>query len=176
MAVTAQKTVAFTGRRPEKLPFPEDPCHAGYGTFRASEARVIRELYDRGYTRFISGMARGFDMWTAEDVLALRDRCPGIALVCALPFPGQASGWSEFDRARWQRVLDRADEVITVSPAYTSGCFYVRNRYMVDQADLVLGAYTDLSGGTGQTVRYALMKGRTVLCLDPRTGQVRREG
>ncbi len=157
------KTVAFTGHRPEKMPFPEDPANAAYNRFRAAEAETIRQLVERGYTRFVSGMARGFDLWTAEDVLALRSRRPELTLVCALPFPEQAVGWSPDDRARWQYVLDRADEVITVCPRYASTCFFTRNRVMVDMADLVVGAYDGLTGGTGYTVRYALSAGKTVL-------------
>ncbi len=168
-------TVAFTGHRPEKMPFPEDPQNEMYRRFRAAEARTIRLLLGRGYTRFISGMARGFDLWTAEDVLALKARHPEVSLMCAVPFPGQANGWPSADRERWQFVLDCADEVVTTSPGYSSGCFFIRNRFMVDRADVIVGAYTTLTGGTGQTVRYALGQGKTVLCIDPETGDVRAE-
>ena len=65
-------TVAFTGYRPDKLPFVEDKKDEQYLKFRERLLQVINRLVERGYTDFISGVALGFDTWAAEDIIALK--------------------------------------------------------------------------------------------------------
>ena len=48
----------------------------------------IRKAIDDGFVTFISGMARGVDIWAAEIVLRLRDEGKPIHLICASPFEG----------------------------------------------------------------------------------------
>ncbi len=170
------RTVAFTGYRPEKMPFPEDPAGEDYRRFRATEAKVIRRLFDLGYTRFVSGMARGFDLWVAEDVLALRARHPAIQLVCAIPFSGQSNGWAYDDRARWQAVREAADEVVILSDTVRRDAFFARNRYMVDMADVVVCAFDGKPGGTKYTVDYAAKAGKALILLSPATCAVTVQG
>ena len=47
----------------------------------------IRKGYSLGYSTFISGRARGIDIWAAEVVLAEKQTPSGIRLVFALPHP-----------------------------------------------------------------------------------------
>lgn len=61
-----QHRCCFTGHRPEKLNMPETEVIA----WLESE---IRKAIDDGFVTFISGMARGVDIWAAEIVLRLRD-------------------------------------------------------------------------------------------------------
>ena len=63
--------VAFTGYRPEKMPFVESKKDEAYLKFRKRQLQVIERLIERGCTHFISGVAMGFDTWVAEDILAL---------------------------------------------------------------------------------------------------------
>ncbi len=163
-------TVAFTGYRPEKMPFSEDLADPQYLRFRAAEARIIRMLAERGYTHFVTGLARGFDMWTAEDVLALKEEFPAVTLTCAIPFPGQADEWPAAERARYEAILARATDAVVLSETYSKGCFFARNRYMVDMADVVICAYDGRRGGTAYTVDYALTHGKRVIRIDPATG------
>lgn len=90
--------VAFTGYRPEKMPFYENRRDARYLAFRTILNRVIVRLIERGCTQFISGVARGFDTWVAEDVLALREKNPKLSLECVIPFPGQADLWKNLTK------------------------------------------------------------------------------
>lgn len=55
----------------------------------------IRKAIDDGFVTFISGMARGVDIWAAEIVLRLRDEGMPIHLICASPFEGFERSWSE---------------------------------------------------------------------------------
>lgn len=67
-------TVAFTGYRPEKMPFIESKSDENYMRFRKRQLQVIERLIERGCTDFISGVAMGFDIWAAEDVLSLQKK------------------------------------------------------------------------------------------------------
>ena len=67
----------FTGHRPEKLNITEQEAtellHA-----------AIVDAYDSGYRTFMSGMARGVDIWAAELVLQEREAHPDIHLICVI--------------------------------------------------------------------------------------------
>ena len=165
-------TAAFTGYRPEKMPFSEEVSDPAYLQFRTVEARVLRMLAEQGYTRFVTGLAKGFDTWVAEDVLALKEEFPAIILHCAVPFPEQDERWAEADRIRRRAICEQADQVVTVSPRYTKTSYFVRNCYMVDMADTVICAYDGRRGGTAYTVKYAVSKDKHVICINPKTGEV----
>jgi nucleoside 2-deoxyribosyltransferase len=46
-------------------------------------------------------------------------------------------------------------------------CMFRRNRYLVENADLLLAVYDGLPGGTAMTVGYAREIGVPVVCLAP---------
>ncbi len=164
--------VAFTGYRPEKMPFQESKGDKQYLAFRAVLSRVISRLIESGGTHFISGVARGFDTWVAEEILKLRKENQNIQLECVIPFPGQADSWEKADRNRRYKILAATDESIITSEHYNRGCFFTRNRYMVDKADVVVCAFNGKSGGTAYTVDYALKQNKIVIQIDPETNMV----
>ena len=78
MATEAEKRMhrcCFTGHRPEKLQVPEN-------VVMAALEKEIRQAIADGFRVFISGMARGVDIWAAEIVLRLRDAGEAIRLIC----------------------------------------------------------------------------------------------
>ena len=79
MATEAEKRMhrcCFTGHRPEKLQEPEDAVTAAL-------EKEIRQAIADGFNVFITGMARGVDIWAAEIVLRLRDAGEAVRLICA---------------------------------------------------------------------------------------------
>ena len=42
-----------------------------------------------------------------------------------------------------------------------------RNRYMVDQADVLIAVWDGSPSGTGKTVRYAHQQGKPVIIINP---------
>ena len=166
--------VAFTGYRPEKLPFIESDTDPMYSAFREAHKGLVKHLIGLGCTCFFSGVAKGFDTWAAEDVLYWKREYPHIRLVCAVPFPGQADAWLPSERQRREKILAAADEVVTVCPQYQKGCYYERNRYMVDRSDVLVAAFDGKPGGTAYTVDYARSEGLTVLQINPATAEIIR--
>lgn len=73
----------FTGHRPEKLKQSESKI-------RYALEKEIRTVIADGFVVFISGMARGTDIWAAEIVLQLRDEGEPLKLICASPYEGLA--------------------------------------------------------------------------------------
>ena len=163
------KTCAFTGHRPEKLPWGRDERGSAALLFKFRLRASIERLIGIGCVNFLSGAARGFDTIAAEIVLSLREAYPWIRLTVVLPCPGQADRWSPEDRARWERLIRESDHVETVSTTYDRGCMFRRNRYLVDHCDVLLAAYDGSGvGGTAMTVAYARQRGVRVrrLALD----------
>lgn len=78
--------VCFTGHRPEKLTRSERLIK------RDLEKEIKRAIND-GFTTFITGMARGTDIWAAEIVLELKEKGKDIKLICASPYHGFEKCW-----------------------------------------------------------------------------------
>lgn len=149
----------FTGHRPHKLHQPEPVVIA------ALEAK-IREAINDGFVTFISGMAWGVDIWAAEIVLRLKEEGHPLHLIVAVPYDGFERSWSADWQRRYHTVLSAADYVKFVCPHYFSGCFQIRNKWMVDRSQLLIAVYTGQAGGTKNTVEYAARKGvQTVFVL-----------
>lgn len=138
----------FTGHRPEKLGRPE-------AEVIKSLEREIRSAVADGFQTFISGMARGVDLWAAEIVLALRDEGASIRLICASPYQGFESNWSTAWQKRYAQVMEKADLVRYICPRYSRDCFQRRNEWMVDHSARVIAIYNGELGGTRNTLMYA---------------------
>ena len=165
-------TVAFTGYRPNKMPFKEDKYNKQYIRFRELQFKVISRLTERGYTHFISGVAIGFDTWAAEDVLELQSK-EKISLECAIPCPYQEQKWSFADKKRYTKILREASKTTLVCRIHSDDCYFLRNKYMVDNADVIVCAYDGRPGGTAHTVSYALNQNKIVIQINPTTLQVK---
>lgn len=146
---------AFTGYRPQKLPWGYDEADPSCANFKQRLRETIELLIFQGYTHFLSGGALGVDTYAAEIVLDLRKQYPWIALEMALPFEAQASSWPKASQARYYAILDEADIITYTSHQYSRSCMFVRNRYLVDNADLLVAGYDGQPGGTQMTCEYA---------------------
>lgn len=149
----------FTGHRPEKLHREEEEINEEL-------EKMIKAAIGDGYTTFISGMARGVDIWAAEIVLMIKDYNPEIKLICAVPYEGFEKSWSKEWQDAYHEVLDRADLVEYICPHYSRGCFQIRNKWMVDHSDVVIAVYNGEKGGTKNTIDYAKKAGVEVRVLE----------
>lgn len=170
------KTCSFTGHRPEGFTFGYDEENPACKALKIVIRSQIYSLYEMGYKRFITGCALGVDIWAGEAVLDLRRLNKDVKLIGAIPFKGQDNGWTEEQKERYAALLNNCDEVVTVCKKFNKGAFYVRDRYMVDNADVVLAVYDSSKGfsGTGYTVRYAMSRDMPVIIIDPETFDVTR--
>lgn len=148
-------TCCFTGHRPEKLLWGTDELDARCLALKETISHALEGLYEDGFRHFISGMARGCDLYFGEAVLALREKYADVTLEAAVPCETQANGWKKDEKARYDRLLKCSDKVTYVSRLYSPGCMQRRNKYMVDSSAALLAVFNGTSGGTMQTILYA---------------------
>ncbi|MDE6623259.1 MAG: DUF1273 domain-containing protein [Alistipes sp.] len=121
--------------------------------------RTIADLRARGLRTFLSGMAVGFDLAAAEAVLACRSDMPDLRLIAVVPFRGQESRFPPTERERYRQILAQADRTVVLAPTYHTGCYLVRNDYLVGHAATLVAWYDGSPGGTRYTVQRALRRG-----------------
>ena len=146
-----EKTCCATGHREilaDKLAYVE-----------AELRKAVVAAVDNGYTRFINGGAAGTDLIFAAIVAELKEQGHPLFLEAALPYLGRKRSRDQ----RFQKMLAACNEVKIFSEQYSRGCYFVRNRYMVDESSRVIAVYDGRdSGGTVYTMQYAHTKGRIV--------------
>jgi len=143
---------------------------------RVALSKQINKLVERGVTDFLCGMAQGADLWCAAIVLALRDRNRALKLHCILPCKGQANTWPESYYKHYYHILEQADSIFFVNREYHEGCMLERNRFMVENASILLAVYNGTQrSGTGATVNYARKLGREIIIMEPVTLAVSQE-
>ena len=135
--IPREKCCCFTGHRPEKLPWREKEDDPRCRLFKHQLLEEMELAYELGYRHFISGMARGTDLYFCETALSLRERHPDISVEAAIPYPGQSDRWSRTDQFRYALLLEQCNYETVVSHHYSPGCLQRRNRYMVDHASLL---------------------------------------
>ncbi len=165
-----QLSCAFTGHRPQKLPWRYDESSEGCMQLKEVLTSQIAKLVENGVTNFLSGMALGVDTICSELILDQREKNPALRLHCILPCVGQDSKWSASARERYRSVLEQADSIVYVNRGYKKNCMLERDRFLVKWSDYLLTVYNgEQRGGTAATVRYAKDSGRKIILIDPST-------
>ena len=120
------KRCAFTGYRPQKMPFGFSESDPRCIDFKRRVKETIQALYDMGYRHFISGDALGMDMFAAEVVLELCAQHPDMILEMVSPFDDQAARWSPELRTHHDRLFAQADIATATGHAYTRSAMFRR--------------------------------------------------
>lgn len=159
-------TCCFSGHRPEKL--------AQNGDINSPQIRrLISMLYleienaiQDGYTNFITGMARGIDLWAAGYIFEKRIKNPRLKLICAIPYKGHGQNLKNAEKWEYDNIVASADKVFILEDKYTKNCMQKRNYFMVDNSSRLIAVVDNYRSGTGQTIRYAESKGIEVSVID----------
>ena len=151
--------VCFTGHRPEKLTRDEK-------SVMKDLEKEIRKAVSDGLNVFITGMARGVDIWAAQIVLELRDEGCNVRLICACPYEGFERSWSQEWQKAYREILTVADFVKYVCNGYGPACFQIRNEWMVNHSARVIAVYNGENGGTKNTMDYAMKVGVPVVRIE----------
>lgn len=150
-------TVCFTGHR--HIPEQDAP------RLQQKLEETVELLIQNGATVFRTGGALGFDTLAALTVLSAKRRYPEVLLELILPCPTQTRGWKLSDKQFYKQILALADSYRYVSPNYFNGVLQVRNRMLVEDADVCVAYLTNSSGGTAYTASLALKQGLTLINL-----------
>ncbi len=117
----------------------------------------LEDLIKEGYTTFLCGMARGFDLVSLGCLVELKQRYH-VRIKAYIPFAGQERIFPQEDKDEYYRLLPWCDEKKVLFHNYFSGCFIARNRLMVEACDMLYAYLTKSDGGTAYTVRLAKSK------------------
>jgi len=145
-------TIAVSGHRPEKI---EDKI----------DVKVFfqREFERLSPERVIQGCAAGCDLWAGEVAIGM-----GIDLTSAKPWAGFRP--RQLDRELYKYVIDNSKEVVDVTEYenYPGPWVYqVRNKWMVDHADIVVAVWDGTPGGTANCGNYAADKNIPIIRYHP---------
>lgn len=160
------QTLCFSGHRPEKLPRGGDISSREVRTLMSKLFVEIENSYIKGYRNFVSGVAKGVDIWAAKYVISMKLTNPEIKLICAVPYRGYGDGWKDGDKSDLTWIFENADEIEYISDEYSKTCMKLRNEYMVDRSSKLIAVISDYHSGTGQTIRYAQKNNLDVSIID----------
>lgn len=156
------KGCCFTGYRPEKMPFLLNNGQAEYNEFYNKLKAAIVDAVADGFDTFYNGGAVGFDIIAAEIVIELKKEYD-IKLYLALPFPEQADRYRGEWLARYEKIVAACDGKTYACESYFPAGYQMRNEYMVDNSERVITYFNGQKGGTANTIRYALRKGKNIV-------------
>lgn len=154
-----ERTCAFSGHRPKRLPWGVDESDPRCAALKEKLCAAVQKAHGCGYTHFICGMARGCDQFFFEAVEELKTMYGEVTIEAAVPCLSQPDLWPEPDRKRYERALEKCDSVTLLQEDYTPDCMKKRNYYMVDRSSLLITVFDGGPGGTASTVCYAKQQG-----------------
>lgn len=103
--------------------------------------------------RIISGMAQGVDSFAFDIAVEL-----GIPVTAAVPWIGHGSNWPTAQQREYLARLEKAADVKVTSDtqSFAPWVYSVRNRWMVDNSDLLVGVWNGArDGGTWDAIQYS---------------------
>lgn len=195
VSMDIKKTVCITGHRAGRIaPYKNNPAYSGitYSAIKLMLYRYIDMAVEAGYENFISGLAGGTDLWSAEYILMKKRRNDRIKLAAVMPFLRHFEFMSENEVFMLANVERKADYLLTVntnpdivygknsSAGFSKNLYRDRNYFMVDHSSAVI-AFMDKGlrhSGTFQTVNYAYRNGLRIcsFSIDDIYGIIEKSG
>jgi len=159
--------IAFSGHRPDKLPDKATGYKLPNPTYIYVCQQLEKTLKELQPTEAISGFALGVDSWAANICIKL-----GIPLTAAIPFLGQEKAWPLKSQQTYHKLLSKAaKQVIVCEGSYAAAKMQIRNQWMCDHCDLLIGVWDGSSGGTANCITYAKSIGREIIIINPKEKQ-----
>ena len=148
-------TVAFFGHRYIDNPFRIE---------ERLEEHIYRLLAEKEYVDFLVGRDGEFDQFASSAVLRIRKRYrdDNSSLILVLPY---ARAEYLNNEESYHNYYSEVEISYEASKAHPKAAIQIRNREMVDRADLILCCIEREQGGAWQTIQYAIKKGKTVINL-----------
>lgn len=160
-------TCCFTGHRPQNLPWKFNEDDERCLKMKENLKKEIIKAIENGYTTFITGMAIGFDMISAEMVLELKKTYSYIKLIGAIPCKTQDKFWKKKDKQRYKTLLAKLNGIRCIYDNYIGReCMLERNRFMINNSSLVISLFNGTSGGTKNTLEYAKKQNLKIVILN----------
>ena len=148
-------TVAFFGHRYIDNPFRIE---------ERLEEHIYRLLAEKEYVDFLVGRDGEFDQFASSAVLRLRKRYrdDNSSLILVLQY---ARAEYLNNEESYHNYYSEVEISYEASKAHPKAAIQIRNREMVDRANLILCCIEREQGGAWQTIQYAIKQGKTVINL-----------
>ena len=170
-------TCAFTGHRPQSLPFGFDESDKRCTSLKSvMRDQIVALIENEGVTHFITGMALGVDMYAAEIVLDLKSKYPHITLESAIPCETQAIKWSVASRERYYNIAAKCRQGDHAATGVHVGLHGQEKSVHGRITPIIFSQYgMDAPAVPGTPVRYAHKKGKSIIVINPVSLDVTRE-
>lgn len=170
------RTICISGHRERSIvPYKNNPVYRELTiqTVKCLLARYLDIAYANGYDTFISGMAVGADLWSAEHIVRRKRQGMDIKLIGAVPYMHHADCFPKRYIDLLWLAEKYSDKLVLVSqnpdieyssrplnPNQSSSLYRDRNYFMVDNSSAIIAFFNDgnYCSGTAQTVNYAMKK------------------
>lgn len=128
------------------------------------EAVIMELLQKKEYVEFLVGRNGDFDQLVSSAVLRTQRhyRKDNSSLTLILPY---LTAEYANNRESYEDYYDQIEISDEASCAHPKAAIQIRNRKMVDRADLIVCYIKHHNGGAYQTVQYAKRQGKVVLNL-----------
>lgn len=148
-------TVAFFGHR-----YIDNPLKVE----ELLEEQIRKLINEKEYVDFLVGRNGEFDQCVSSTMLRVRKnvRDDNSALVLMLPYPtAEYLNNEEYFHDYYTDV----EISYAASMAYPKSAIQIRNREMVDRADLIICYVEEKRGGAWQTIQYATIQEKNIINL-----------
>lgn len=128
------------------------------------EEQIRKLINEKEYVDFLVGRNGDFDQCASSTVLRVRKnvRDDNSSLILVLPYP-TAEYLNNEDY--FHDYYSDVDISYAASKSHPKSAIQIRNREMVDKADLIICYIEENAGGAWQTIKYAIDQKKTVINL-----------
>ena len=163
--------ISITGHRPASL---DGDYNLTSKLSKAIESKLKSILWDISsdcefnkngeQVTLMSGMALGVDTIWAKIAIETNKK-----LIAVIPCANQDKLWSKSSKELYYNILSHPNTTVvyTSDKEYTNGCMQVRNEYLVNNSDLLIGIWKGSNGGTKNCIDYAQSVGKQIIIINP---------
>lgn len=128
------------------------------------EEQIRKLINEKEYVDFLVGRNGEFDQYASSTVLRVRKnvRNDNSALVLVLPYP--TSEYLNNEESFYEYYTD-VEISYAASVAHPKSAIQIRNREMVDRADLIICYIEEKHGGAYRTIQYAKKQRKNIINL-----------
>ena len=123
---------------------------------------IFTQLLEKGFDTFLIGMALGFDSECFNILQQLKSKSQ-LKIIACIPCENQDYKYTFWQKEQYRKMLEKADEKVYISKEYNMYCMQKRNRFMVDNASVLIAYLRREKTGTSYTVNYALRQNVSVI-------------
>ncbi len=134
---------------------------------KKSISKLLDEIISKtDYVYFLNGLSIGYDLYVSQEILKIRNHNKKILLEAVLPYEEQSKNWNEKTRNDYYEIIEKSDVDTLLQKYYSADCFKNRNKYMIDNSQVLIAIWNKKNNHLSHAIRYANSKGKPVNIID----------